>query len=810
MPELIYNVKFKIDNSSAQSMKGVIDKNAAKEVEDLKKVVQELQQKLVQTSNSTKDVDQQTQDFISTTKNQTSLVKSLNSEMAKTIRVYGENSKEAKELNEELVREKQLLDNTIFTLDQYAQNTELSTDAQTALYNTIASGNTTIVQAGARLKEYNRAVKSTGGEVGQMNTQFSAGNQAIFSFSDMVQDSAQFQFGFAQGMRAIGNNVGYTAELLAVMTKNARDNGMTFAQAMKGSLTGINAFIVGLNVAVTAVTMLGKSIGGTSKEATDSVNEFVDASVALKDAGDFDFLDIQKTRDQIAEFEDFKEKIANNDEQIESLKEYIKVVDRFGVTTFKQTEASKRAVKEFEKTLGVFGKTTVKEVQEQIDELNETLRDNEQLARENEFAQYKQDIDSATNKVLLFTEAGLDAGMSLQDLSNELGQELEMTKSLMSTNDDYIAQYKFIKKQYELVENAIQAKTKEQEKEAKAIKEIADKEYKAQLEIKEGYEERRKMVESTNEALTKLRDAEHEKLFAESHKKATEKILDSHAERMAFAEKEGLAHHRYYTEIVQGEHNRVLQTLSVNGKLKAVYEERMALMKQEQDMAKETLAVVGKFTVTDELVTPMRGSIAFLEKEIAGLEAGFVNVTTDAARESLANVIKAKQEELDGKRALMDQETAVTEFNHKKMAKSAKFISDGLFENEKASAVAGAIMNTYKAATEALASAPPPFGAILMGGVIASGMAQVKKIMTTKKDGSGAGGSTQSTSRGGGALVGKKDVAQQQSITFLPSRASDMAGSEPAINVTAKIDRKGISVAADKGRREVSSSQVRP
>lgn len=810
MPELIYNVKFKIDNSSAQSMKGVIDKNAAKEVEDLKKVVQELQQKLVQTSNSTKDVDQQTQDFISTTKNQTSLVKSLNAEMAKTVRVYGENSKEAKELNEELVREKQVLDNTIFTLDQYAQNTELSTDAQTALYNTIASGNTTVVQAGARLKEYTRAVKSTGGEVGQMNTQFSAGNQAIFSFSDMVQDSAQFQFGFAQGMRAIGNNVGYTAELLAVMTKNARDNGMTFAQAMKGSLTGINAFIVGLNIAVTAVTMLGKRIGGTSKEAVDSVNEFIDASVALKDAGDFDFLDIQKTRDQIAEFEEFKEKVADNDKQIESLKEYIKVVDRFGVTTFKQTEASKRAVEDFEKTLGVFGKTTVKELQKQIDELNETLRDNEQLARENEFAQYKEDIDSATNKILLFTEAGLNAGMSLQDLSNELGEELEMTKSLMSTNDEYIAQYKFIKKQYELVESAIQAKIKEQEKEAKAAKETADEEYKAQLEIKEGYEERRKMVESTNEALTKLRDADHEKMLAEANKKATEEILDNHAKRMAFAEKEGLAHHRYYTEIVQGEHNRLLQTLSVSGKLKAVYEERMALMKQEQDMAKETLNVVGKFTVTDELVTPMRGSIAFLEKEIAGLEAGFVNVTTDAARESLANVIQAKQEELDGKRALMDQETAVTEFNHKKIAKSAKFISDGLFENEKASAVAGAIMNTYKAATEALASAPPPFGAILMGGVIASGMAQVKKIMTTKKDGSGAGGSTQSTSRGGGALVGKKDVSQQQSITFLPSRASDMAGSETAINVTAKIDRKGISVAADKGRREVSSSQVRP
>jgi len=810
MPDLVYNVKFKIDSSSANSLKNVVDANASKQVKELQEALAILQQKLNSTSNQTKDIDKETKDYISTANNQKALVKSLSSEMAKTVRVYGENSKQAQTLNDVLLRENQILDNTILTLDQYVSNTELSTDAQTALYNSIASGNTTMVQAKARLNEYKRAISTSGDAVGQMNTQFSAGNQAIFSFSDMIQDSAQFQFGFAQGMRAIGNNIGYTAELMAVMTKNAREQGMTFGQAMKSSLTGINAFIVGLNIAVTAVTWFGKNVGKSSKEATDAINAFVEASAALKDTGDFDFLDVRKTQAQIKELEDFKKKVADNDAQIESMKEYIKVVDRFGTTTFKQTSASKKAIKEFEKTLGVFGKTTVKELQKEIDELNQVLKDNEQLAKENQLAMYMQDIDATTNKVLLFTEAGLDAGQSLQDLSNELGQEIEMTKSLMSTNDEYIAQYEFLVQQYDKVEAAIKAKTDAEKKEAEEVKKKAKEEYDALLEIAEGYEERRKMVEATNQAIKQLAQEDYEKIQAERAKEAGNQILDTYEKRMKIANDAGIAHYKHYTEFVQVEHSRLLMTLSVNGKLKDVYAERMAMMKEEQDMAKETLSVIGKFTVTDELVAPMRGSIAFLEKEIAGLESGYANVTTDAARESLATVIKGKQEELDAKKAFMAEETKVTEFNGKKMAKAASFISDGLFENEKAEAVASAIINTYKAATQALASAPPPFGAILMGGVIASGIAQVKKIMKTKKgdknvDSGSTGGRTTS------ALVQANEVERPtQSISFMPNKAADMASSSQPLNVQATVDRKGIAVSASKGSREISSSQIRP
>jgi len=50
----------------------------------------------------------------------------------------------------------------------------------------------------------------------------------------------------------------------------------------------------------------------------------------------------------------------------------------------------------------------------------------------------------------------------------------------------------------------------------------------------------------------------------------------------------------------------------------------------------------------------------------------------------------------------------------------------------KAFAVADAVINTYKAANLALASAPPPFGAILAAANVAAGIVNVKKILSTK------------------------------------------------------------------------------
>jgi hypothetical protein len=68
----------------------------------------------------------------------------------------------------------------------------------------------------------------------------------------------------------------------------------------------------------------------------------------------------------------------------------------------------------------------------------------------------------------------------------------------------------------------------------------------------------------------------------------------------------------------------------------------------------------------------------------------------------------------------------------------------------KALAVAQATINTYLGATKALATYPPPFGAIAAGVTIAAGMLQVKSILSTKLPSSPRPGGG-STGGGGGS-----------------------------------------------------------
>lgn len=77
--------------------------------------------------------------------------------------------------------------------------------------------------------------------------------------------------------------------------------------------------------------------------------------------------------------------------------------------------------------------------------------------------------------------------------------------------------------------------------------------------------------------------------------------------------------------------------------------------------------------------------------------------------------------------------------------------SKKLFAIQKAMQIGQAIMNTYTAATKALASYPPPLGAIFAGIAIASGMAQVASIRAQSFEG---GGFTGRGARAGG-LDGK-------------------------------------------------------
>ena len=71
-----------------------------------------------------------------------------------------------------------------------------------------------------------------------------------------------------------------------------------------------------------------------------------------------------------------------------------------------------------------------------------------------------------------------------------------------------------------------------------------------------------------------------------------------------------------------------------------------------------------------------------------------------------------------------------------------------MFSKNKAFNIAGAVMDTYKGATLALASYPPPLGAIMAAATVAAGMAQVAQIRSQSFEG---GGFTGRGARAGGA-----------------------------------------------------------
>ncbi|TSA62702.1 MAG: hypothetical protein D4R41_01645 [Sediminibacterium sp.] len=105
-----------------------------------------------------------------------------------------------------------------------------------------------------------------------------------------------------------------------------------------------------------------------------------------------------------------------------------------------------------------------------------------------------------------------------------------------------------------------------------------------------------------------------------------------------------------------------------------------------------------------------------------------------------------------------DNQTAVARIKLEEQVKDAKIsvvnaglnaVADAVGRDTaagKALSVASAVINTYQGATKALATYPPPFGAIAAGATVLTGMMSVKKIISTPLPGIAAAGGGASVS----------------------------------------------------------------
>jgi hypothetical protein len=119
----------------------------------------------------------------------------------------------------------------------------------------------------------------------------------------------------------------------------------------------------------------------------------------------------------------------------------------------------------------------------------------------------------------------------------------------------------------------------------------------------------------------------------------------------------------------------------------------------------------------------------------------------------------------------------------------------------KALAVASATINTYLGATKALATYPPPFGAIAAGVVIAGGLLQVKKIISTKIPKPPGMNLRGSSGGGGGAGVPSTQVPQIQTAQALEQDTGNQISETIAASAQRPVQAYVVST-------EVSSTQA--
>lgn len=181
-------------------------------------------------------------------------------------------------------------------------------------------------------------------------------------------------------------------------------------------------------------------------------------------------------------------------------------------------------------------------------------------------------------------------------------------------------------------------------------------------------------------------------------------------------------------------------------------------------------------------------------------DADFYRTKIDLARQSYdemvalygAESLQAYQAAAEKKAAEKDYIDYKTSINSQAVSAIGQLIT-GLFGQSKAGATASAIINTYEAATKALAGSAPPWNLIAMAGVIGTGLAQVKKINETNVEKRALGGDVLSDMPYLVGELGPELIVPRRSGTVIPNSAF-----ESGSGMTGILDRMDSMVRAVK------------
>ena len=653
------------------------------------------------------------------------------------------------------------------------------------------------------------------------------GNQLAFSFGDLINDAAQFNFGFATGMRAIGNNISFTAEMFMLLNMQAAQSGKTLGQLLKSTMSPLVIGLLGLNAAISIVTVASQRFEKANKASKISLEEFLSAVRALKaESEGFSFMNS-----------------AEIEQDLETLKSYKPIFDEIlakkkevqFAPSFKEYLQLRKELKELEKEYS-FTSKEVKEANQQIEIFENRLQTLDARKSVTELAKLQESITNTSSVFQRIFEFGLD-GDTGQFKELEKGAEhfFELARAARAGSDE---QALFLKAGRELSQQLEDEKNKRDE--------VAES-------TKAAHDEIRRLNE---EALQEGREEDRVKAL----KKEAEDFVKSYQERYEAAQEtvdrfgmHGLRHGKATFQMLREERQMMLMN---NEFVKEQFDE---LLKEEQKFQQARQKILA-----DDPSRPSTDNDQALQEALAveqlmfdtslfgldenerkkleitrkydqmrldfirqGMHSQELMRAIDAAKHAELEEAKTDKEktEQEKRREFLDTALAFTgqfvgafgalkqqEINNElKAAKARKAsateidkINRKKFESNKRMQLANAVINTAEAVTEKI---DKPLLAAAIG---ALGAIQIATIASTKYE-SASVGSVGSASGAGasGGIMSSTDTNQAptQRISFMPTAQDSTPDQKTEINVN--LDRGGLAANVRKGEREIAASQVR-
>jgi hypothetical protein len=714
MPDLIYNVKFEIDQASAEKVGQIVDTSNAQDIKVLQKEVERLSQTLKENAVENGKVKKSVKEKILAYKEEVASLKLLDTKINKSIQVYGEFSNETKELVNDLRMQSEVVDSSGQELLDYAETTDRTTAEIVALTNAVSTGNRAMVSGEKRAREMTRAQQMMGGQLGTTNKTFAAGNQAVFSFSDLIQDSTQFSYGFASGMRAIGNNIGFTAELLAVVSAQAKQAGVSLRTSLLSSLRGVNGVVLGLNVAVTLFTIGLQSIQKRSRDAKEEVQSFSNT-------------------------------VSDLTENILSLNNINDLNTR---SLLSSISAQNQLATRFEEYVNLLKSRGFNELAETYSKQAEELRK-------------QADIESDRRQELIRI-LQVQSGLTEQTIKNRLAN--------IDLNESRIESLEIQEKSLELFLR--------QDGAAGILGGTLDR----LLEVQRGIVR----VERAN-----LRSKLDTGLITQREFDLQTQILDQRLLQLKIEE-----------DIAKA---RAEQEIFGETEADRVFDEFQATMKRRVTAVDPSGFLPDLDFTIDVPALDIIGEEELLKSQAKEQQDAINQVMKDGVEQR----VKLQNDEVNAKKELLKLDEKNNSNSLKAIAQTAASVIPSLFEDQKASAIASALVNAGSAIVRQYADLPL---AAAIPASIATAAATKKQIDEIKKTKFGDRGNV-SAGGGGGSTsaispISSASGASQptQSISFLPNAAT--SGQAPP-TVDVKIDRAGLAVAVNKGNRELANKQVR-